>query len=45
MIFERPVMVDIFTGSLVFIKSTEFIKILSDLEMVIVSLCIVMLDP
>ena len=36
LIFERTVMLGIFTGSLGFIKSTKFIKILCGLEMVIV---------
>ena len=31
-------MLDTFTGSLVFIKSTKFIKIMCDLEMVIESI-------
>ena len=36
MIFERPVMLSIFTGSPVFIKSTNSLKD-CDLEMLIVS--------
>ena len=37
MIFEGTVMLGIFTGSPILQKSTKFIRVLFDLEMVIVS--------
>ena len=48
LMFERTVMLGIFTGSPFIIKSTKFMKfmkMLCDLEIVIVSGCIIILDP